>query len=296
MKIQFTRFVWLIAISLLAVLPVFSQKVAKTVSAQNKSEIEKIVREYILKNPSIIREAIELLQAQEVQKKLSLAAENLKKLSSDIYLDKDSPIAGNPKGDVTVVAFFDYNCGYCKMSLPTLKTLIAQDSAVKIIYKELPILGDDSFLAAQAALAAKRQGKYEQFHQALIDSKQVNEETIKAVAKQLELNYETLAKDMADPKLQEELTRNLELAMALDINGTPAYIIGDQIIPGAINIEGLISRVSLQRTKLQKPNPFTDISHRFFQKKYLLKKAKKDTFLSSFYIWGSEKAILTQES
>jgi protein-disulfide isomerase len=248
----FTRVVYLIAIALLMASPVFSQKRAKTVYAENKTRIEKIVREYILKNPFIIRDAIDLLQAQEAEKKQILAAENLKKYNSEIYSDKDSPVAGNPKGDVTIVTFFDYNCGYCKKSLPALQTLIATDSAVKIIYKEFPILGPDSFLAAQAALAAKRQGKYDQFHQALLGVDQVNEETIKAIAEQLAINYETLVKDMTDPQVQEELSRNTRLAMALDINGTPAYIIGDQIIPGAIDIDGLINRVSSQRAKLRK--------------------------------------------
>lgn len=252
-KMQFiTRGVYLIAIALLMALPVFSQKRGKTVYAENKTRIEKIVREYILKNPSIIRDAIDLLQAQEAEKKLTLAAENLKKYSSEVYSDKDSPVAGNPKGDVTIVTFFDYNCGYCKTSLPALQTLIAKDSAVKIIYKEFPILGPDSFLAAQAALAANRQGKYDQVHQALLGLDQVNEESIRSIAEQLAINYETLVKDMTDPQVQEELSRNRQLATALDIDGTPAYIIGDQIIPGAIDIEGLISKVSSQRAKLPK--------------------------------------------
>ncbi len=252
-KMQFiTRVVYLIAIALLMALPGFSQKRGKTVYAENKTRIEKIVREYILKNPSIIRDAIDLLQAQEAEKKLTLAAENLKKYSSEVYSDKDSPVAGNPKGDVTIVTFFDYNCGYCKKSLPALQTLIAKDSAVKIIYKEFPILGPDSFLAAQAALAANRQGKYDQFHQALLGLDQVNEESIRSIAEQLAINYETLVKDMTDPQVQEELSRNRQLATALDIDGTPAYIIGNQIIPGAIDIEGLISKVSSQRAKLPK--------------------------------------------
>jgi protein-disulfide isomerase len=246
----FTRVVYLIAIALLMALPIFSQKRGKTVYDENKTRIEKIVREYILKNPSIIRDAIDLLQAQEAEKKLTLAAENLKRYSSEIYSEKDSPVAGNPKGDVTVVTFFDYNCGYCKKSLSALQTLIAKDPAVKVIYKEFPILGADSVLAAQAALAAKRQGKYDQFHQALLGLDQVNEETIRSTAEQLAINYETLVKDMTDPQVQEELSRNTRLAMALDINGTPAYIIGDLIIPGAIDLDGLINRVSSQRAKL----------------------------------------------
>lgn len=230
--------------------PAKSVPTAAPVSQQQRETIENIVREYLLRNPSIIRDAMEALQVQEAKEKQQRAANTLKALKSDLYSDLDSPTAGNPKGDVTIVVFFDYNCGYCKANLPALQTLLANDHSIRIVYKEFPILGPESQMAAQAALAANRQGKYAAFHLGLLESSQANNTSIKSVSDRLGLNYATLQKDMADPKLQESLDRNLRLASALDISGTPAYIIGEQIIPGAIDLDSLAKAVSAERAKL----------------------------------------------
>ncbi len=212
--------------------------------------IEKIVRNYILKNPTVIRDAMNALQAQEQREKEERTASVMKDLKRSIYADPDSPVSGNASGDVSIVVFFDYNCGYCKKTLPQLKTLSEKDPLVRIIYKEFPILGSQSQTAAKAALAAARQGKYVEFHNALIASPSTSDEAIKEIATSLGIDYARLQKDMADPKIDEQLERNLTLAGSLNINGTPAYIVGDQLIPGAIDEASLAKLVTAQRAKL----------------------------------------------
>lgn len=220
------------------------------VTKEQRETIEKVIREYLLSHPSVIRDAMQALQAQEEREKQQSVANNMKSLESDIYSDPDSPVAGNPKGDVTIVVFFDYDCGYCKSTLPRLQTLLSKDHSIKLVYKEYPILGPQSLVAAQAALAANRQGKYDAFHYGLLESDRSSEDAIKRISDRLGLNYATLQKDMADPGLNEALARNLRLASALNINGTPAFIVGQQIIPGAIDMDSLAKVVSAERARL----------------------------------------------
>ena len=249
------KLIAIVTVLLIGISAVSAQKKVKTsVSDSNaeKQTIEKIVREYLLENPEIIREAMQALQAKEEKAKIQLTAENLKKLNAEIYSDQDSPIGGNPEGDVTIVAFFDYYCGYCRQSLPNLENLVANDKSVRIIYKEFPIMSQKSDVVARAALAAKRQGKYLEFHKALLETDEIGGEAVEFVSKKLNLDFERLQKDMNDPKIVEVLYRNAKLAESLNVSGTPAYIIGGQIIPGAINADSLSKIVAAEREKLPK--------------------------------------------
>jgi protein-disulfide isomerase len=245
----------IVAVLFIGISVVSAQKKVKTsVSGSNteKQAIEKFVREYLLENPEIIREAMQALQAKEEKAKNQLIAEKLKSLNSEIYADQDSPIGGNPDGDVTIVAFFDYYCGYCRQSLPNLENLVANDKSVRIIYKEFPIMSLNSDVVARAALAAKRQGKYLEFHKALLETDETGEAAVEFVSKKLNLDLEQLQKDMNDPKIVESLYRNAKLAESLNISGTPAYIVGGQIIPGAIETDSLKKIVVAEREKLPK--------------------------------------------
>lgn len=217
-----------------------------------KRAIEKIVREYLLENPEVLREAMQALQAKEEKAKSELIAKNLKALKSEIYSDQDSPTIGNPHGDVSVVVFFDYNCGHCRNSLPNLASLTATDKSVRIVYKEFPIMSPQSEVVARAALAAKQQGKYLEFHKALLETDAVGEEAVKIISVKLNLNAEQLQKDMNDAKIAAALSRNAKLATSLEIAGTPAYIIGDQIIPGAIDTDSLSQIITSTRASLPK--------------------------------------------
>jgi protein-disulfide isomerase len=232
----------------------------QTMTKEQRETIEKVIREYLLSHPSVIRDAFQALQAQEEKERRERTAHSLKTLESDLYSDPDSPVAGNPKGDVTIVVFSDYNCGYCRSTLPILQTLSSKDQSIKVVYKELPILSHQSRVAAQAALAANRQGKYTAFHNGLLQSERASDEEIKSISDRLGLNYATLKKDMADPRLNEALDRNLRLARALEIDGTPALIVGQQVIPGAIDMDSLARVVSAERAKLAKASTGTDNS------------------------------------
>jgi protein-disulfide isomerase len=225
----------------------------KPISPEQRETIETVLREYLLKNPSIIREASQALQQQEERQKQEQARTGLKKFNAEIYSDQDSPSVGNPKADVTVVVFFDYNCGYCKGTVPAIEDLVKQDPAVRLIYKEYPILGATSMIAARAALAANQQGKYVEFHRALMAAQVINLVSIKTTAARLGLDYLKLRKDMDDLQVTEALSRNLNLANALEIHGTPGYIVGDRLIPGAIDSAALAQLVRDQRAKLISP-------------------------------------------
>jgi len=218
-------------------------------SPEQRENIEKIIHDYLVKNPAVLREVIEALQAQEAQEKEG-AVKNISALRSQIFSDPMSPVSGNPKGDVTVVVFFDYACGYCKRSVPELDGLAAKDPNLRIVYKEFPILGERSKVAATAALAANRQGKYTAFHNTLFRSGSLSDSAIKGVADQSGVNYDQLQKDMADPKFKMIIDQTYALATALHIDGTPAYIVGDQLIPGAVDIDSIKTLVDAERAKL----------------------------------------------
>lgn len=212
-------------------------------------DIEKIVHDYLLKNPSVIREAMQALDAQDRREQEQRVAAAIKENSSALFADPDSPIAGNAAGDVSVVVFLDYSCGFCRSTLPHLQTIADSDQGVRIVFKEFPILGSQSHHAAIAALAAARQGKYLEFHNSLLTSDSIGDDGIKAISTELGLDYARLQRDMADPEIEKELNRNLRLGDALSINGTPAYIIGDQLVPGALDLESLQRFIAIARSK-----------------------------------------------
>ncbi len=246
-------FTAIIVIVLAGIANINAQSIQKAVpSAESKENIEQIVREYLVKNPEVIREAIQAFQAKEEKQRIAAAAASIKLLRSEIYADADSPVTGNAKGDVTVVVFYDYFCGYCKRTLPALQTLVANDSSLRVIFKELPIMGPQSTFAAKASLAAQRQGKFAAFHQAMLDSQSASEEAIKSIAERLGLDPAKLLKDMEGPAITATIERNIRLAEALGVNGTPAYLIGDELIPGAIDLDSLTKIVSSQRANLAK--------------------------------------------
>src|SRR6516164_9712401 len=169
---------------------------------------------------------------------------------SEIFDDPGTPVGGNPKGDVTLVEFFDYRCPYCKQVRPRLKELLAGDHQLRIAYKEFPILGSVSVAAARAALAAHRQSKYEAFHDAMMAaSGQITEDTVYQVAGAVGLDVDHLKRDMSSPEINGALKANHALAEALDITGTPGFVIGNQIVPGAMELSNLKELVAGARRK-----------------------------------------------
>lgn len=248
------RFQTVIAVAGMALLPMTTsaqdKSAASAVTPEQRKAFEGVIKDYLLKNPIIIREAIQALQAQEEAAKQAQAAAALKTHKDQLFYDKTSPVAGNPKGDITVVEFFDYNCGYCKRVTPTLKAVMEKDPNLRVVYKEFAILGPQSITAARAALAAQKQGKYKEFHEGLMMG-QSDENSIAALTNLLGMDYSKLRKDMADPKIQQVLQKNYQLATTLGINGTPAFVIGERLVPGAIGEAALTQIIKEERAKLK---------------------------------------------
>lgn len=195
------------------------------VNAAQKQDIEKVVHDYIVTNPEVLVEASQALQqkqqAQMQQKVQSAISAN----AADLFNDTMS-IAGNPKGQVTLVEFFDYQCIHCKKMAPVISGVVAADKNVRVIYKEFPIFGEGSEVASKAALAASMQGKYQQMHDALIKSdKKLNKDVVMNIAKSVGLNLYKLKTDMASKSVTEALDKNRQLAEKLHLMGTPAFIV-----------------------------------------------------------------------
>lgn len=218
---------------------------AGTVTADQKAEFEEIIRSYLLTHPEIIREMTTTLEQKERLAEDTARAEGLKQNSAAVFKVAADPIVGNAKGDVTIVEFFDYNCSWCKRSVGEVVALVGSDKNLKIVMKEFPIFGEGSEYAARAALAAERQGKYWELHQALFKSEvPVTAEVTDQIAAEVGLDMVKLKADMADEKIAAQVAANQALAQKLAINGTPAFVIDDQLVPGYLPLDGLAAAVA----------------------------------------------------
>ena len=221
---------------------------AAEASPPDRAAIEKIVREYILANPEIILEAVRVLRQREAASSEHGQREAIISNRETLINDPEAPVGGNLKGEFTITAFLDYQCPYCKTSIPVLKRLIDEDKTLRIVYKELPVLGPASVTAAQAALAAARQGRYQEVHVALMQVKgALTEDRVLQTAASTGLDMARLRRDMASPEIEAAISRNRALAETLDIHGTPAFVIGTALIPGAVDLATLQSAVANSR-------------------------------------------------
>ncbi len=210
--------------------------------------IEQIVHDYLLRNPQVILDAVEHLEQQRHDEAQAAAKTAIADRRDELLHDPDSPVAGNPNGNVTIVEFFDYRCPYCKQVEPSLAQLRKDDRQLRFVYKEFPILGPDSVVASHAALAAHKQNKYQALHDALLAARgRLDETTILKMAADAGLDAKRLKADMDSPEIDRIISRNMALARALGINGTPGFIIGDQLVPGAIDLPTLQKLVAEAR-------------------------------------------------
>lgn len=212
-------------------------------------EIEKIVRDYLMREPEIIYEAIQELQKRQQAAEAARQQASIVERADEIFRHPDDPIAGDPSGDVTVVEFFDYHCGYCRRMVGDLRTLVDADTKMRFVFKELPVLGPDSITAAKAALAASRldHDKYYDFHVALMQSKDLSRDTILAIAADKGYDPAAMSAEMDAAWVQERLDANHALAESLGINGTPSFVVGKTLIPGAVEIGRLAQLVQDER-------------------------------------------------
>ncbi len=214
-------------------------------SESQRSEIGGIIRDYLLNNPEVLREAFEELQRREQMAEAERAQTNIREHAASIFRSDKDLVIGNPDGKVTLVEYFDYNCGFCKRALPDVLKLVDEDKDLRIVIKEFPILGPGSTFAARAALASGKQGKYWEFHLALLEQRgAVNEQSVMRVAKKIGLDVDKLKADMTSPEIENTLRSNMAIAQLLGINGTPAFIIDDKLIPGAVGYETLAGTVN----------------------------------------------------
>jgi protein-disulfide isomerase len=203
-------------------------------SADQTQAIQKIIKDYLMANPDVIMEVQQALEAKMEAQQAEKIKSAIKDNADEIFRRSSAPVAGNPKGDVTVVEFFDYNCGYCKRGFAEIAKLIDKDKNVKLVLKELPILSKGSEEAARVALAAKAQGKYWEVHRALLESRgQANEAAALKLAERFGLDMAKLKKDMDSAEVKAEIQKVRELAQKMGIQGTPHFLIGDKSIPGA---------------------------------------------------------------
>jgi len=202
--------------------------------------VEQVVEQYLRTHPEVIEQSLRILQAQRQTEERERTRQVIATKQAELLNDPNSPVSGNLDGDVTVVEFFDYRCGYCKRVAGTVTQLQQDDPNVRVVYKDYPILGEASELASRAALASKVQGKHLAFHEALLASKQeLTQESILNIAAEVGLDTEQLSKDMQAPTIQAIIERNRELARELGINGTPGFIVGTELAPGALDLEDL---------------------------------------------------------
>ena len=221
---------------------------ATEITPERRRAIEAIIHDYLMQNPDVLIEALRAAEDKASRDADAKAALVLKDRRDEVFDDPATPVGGNPQGDVTIVEFFDYRCPYCKQVQPALQKLLDEDHKLRFVYKEMPVLGAPSVTAAHAALAARLQGKYEAFHAAMMATKgQITDDVIYQVAGSVGLDVDRLKRDMATPEIDRALKANLALANALDIRGTPGFIIGDHIVPGAIDLDALKDLVASAR-------------------------------------------------
>ncbi|HEX4111061.1 MAG TPA: DsbA family protein [Stellaceae bacterium] len=215
--------------------------------AQTKA-IERIVHDYLVKHPEVLMEAIQAADDKDKADKQVSAEQTIRDRHNDLYNDPDAQIGGNPKGDVTIVEFFDYRCPYCKQVQPALETLLKSDPKLRIVYKEFPILGPASVYAAKMALASRAQGKYLPFHDAMMATKgTIDEKVVDRVAAGVGIDVAKAKAAMDASQNTNVIKKDYALADALNINGTPAFILGGKLIPGAMSIDDMKSLIAAAR-------------------------------------------------
>lgn len=221
----------------------------QAVAAIDPAELNPLIEDYLMSDPKILQRMSVALDSTLQSEQRQQATTAIAAMRDKIFNDPDQVVLGNPDGDVTLVEFFDYNCGYCRSALPDLATLLAEDSNLRVVLKEFPILSNESIDAARiAVLVGKADVDYWAFHEALFSSRgQVDKGVALTAASELGLSPVNLEMQMGEPRVSQAIQTSYEIAKALNITGTPTYIIGNEIIPGAIGIDELRSRIANMR-------------------------------------------------
>jgi protein-disulfide isomerase len=245
----FTAALFAIALSFTAAAPAPAQ----SITPDQRGEIEKIIREYLLTHPELLQEVLGEMEKRQAAADIEKHRAAVRDNAAMIFASARHVTLGNPQGDVTVVEFFDYNCGYCKKAMSDMMDLMKADPKLKFVLKEFPVLGEGSTQAAQVAAAVRMQDKtggkkYLEFHQKLLGGRGTADKArALAVAKEIGLNMAQLEKDIAGPEVKATLEESFKLAEALGLNGTPSYIVGPDVVIGAVGLPMLQERVNIAR-------------------------------------------------
>lgn len=240
----------LAATLLLAVTPLAGQ--AQSFSDVQRGEIERIIKDYLIKNPEVLQEAIAELEKKQAVAEAAKHQAAIKDNAQAIFNSPRQVVVGNPQGDVTFVEFFDYNCGYCKRALDDMMEIMKNDSKLKVVLKEFPVLGPGSVDAAKVAVAVRMQDKtgkkYLEFHQKLLSGRgQVDKARAMAVAKEVGMDVARIERDLSSDEVRASLEESFKLAEKLGLNGTPSYVIGNEVVVGAVGLTTLKEKVNTAR-------------------------------------------------
>lgn len=245
---------WFAAMGLIAIFAVVNAEDGKAEEALElpADQVEEIVRDYLMREPEIIYQALEELQRRQAAAQVEQQKQTLITRKDDLLRDPATPVAGNLDGDVTLVEFFDYRCGFCRRVLSSMQALMEEDDQLRVVFKELPVLGEDSVRASRAALASQKQNEdlYLDFHLALMTANDLSLAGVRAIASDIGLDPDQLQADMESDAVSEAIEANYELASALGIEGTPAFVIGETIVPGAVDKGRLTALIEEARTAL----------------------------------------------
>ena len=225
---------------------------AQSFSEPQRGEIEKIIREYLLKNPEVLQEAIAELEKRQATADAEKHRSAVKDNAEMLFNSARHVTIGNPQGDVTFVEFFDYNCGYCKRALDDMLALMKDDPKLKVVLKEFPVLGPGSIEAARVAVAVRMQDKdgkkYLDFHRKLLGQRgPADKAHALAAAKDAGFDVARLERDMASDEVKASLDESFKLAEQLGLNGTPSYVIGNDVVIGAVGLPALRAKVNTAR-------------------------------------------------
>lgn len=225
--------------------PVFTQA--------QREEIVRVVREALKADPSILRDAVASLQADDEKKEAAEAQAAIKTNGKALFSTFGDPETGNPNGDVTVVEFYDPRCPYCRKMLPGIDAMVQKDHGVRLVYKDIPVLGEASVMESRAILAAQKQGGYMKMQTALMtDPAQPNDDMIADKARAAGLDAAKLAADMKSQAVTDKLKANLSLSHAMKVTGTPTFVIGDTVIPGMVDVSQLRAAIADARKHAEK--------------------------------------------
>ena len=244
------RMAILIAAAMLLALPATAS--AQTFSGDQRHEIENIVKDYLLKHPEVLQDVMAAMDKKQQEADAEKARATIKENNATLFNSPHEVVLGNPQGDVTMVEFFDYNCGFCKRALPDMLTLLKTDPNIKFVLKEFPVLGEGSIEAAHVAVAVRMQDatgkKYIEFHQKLLGGQgPADKAHALAVAKEVGFDMARIEKDLASDEVKTTIDEDMKLADALGVNGTPSYVVGSELVVGAIGLDALKEKIAAER-------------------------------------------------